>query len=130
MATYLLQEAQAAELLGIAAKTPLPVILVGDFNAIANQPTDPSNETYQLMLNAGFKDAWAELHPGVAGTTWPLLNSASTDTTTQRIDFVFYRGLVNARVASLAGDVKHDKVNDMWPSDHAGLRALLQIGAE
>jgi endonuclease/exonuclease/phosphatase family metal-dependent hydrolase len=128
--SYLLQEAQALELCGIAAKTPFPVILVGDFNAIANQQTDPSNETYQVMLNAGFKDAWAELHPGVLGTTWPLDNAATIDTTTQRIDFVFYRGLVNARVASLAGDVKHDKVEGMWPSDHAGLRALLQIGAE
>ncbi len=129
-ASYLLQQAQAKELSDVPANTSLPVILVGDFNAIANLPTDPSNATYQEMLNLGFGDAWLDRNPPRPGLTWPLENATTKDTATQRIDFVFYRGLVNARTASLAGDSKQDKVDGMWPSDHAGLRALLQVGRQ
>jgi endonuclease/exonuclease/phosphatase family metal-dependent hydrolase len=125
--SYLLLQAQAKELSDVPANTSLPIILVGDFNAIANEPADPSNATYQEMLNLGFGDAWAERTPPRPGLTWPLLNSSTTDTATQRIDFVFYRGLLNPLVTSLAGDMKNDRVDGMWPSDHAGLRALLQV---
>lgn len=130
-ATYLLIQAQAKELSDVPANTNLPVILVGDFNAIANDLTDPSNATYQEMLNLGFGDAWTDRNrPPLPGLTWPLINSSTVDTASQRIDFVFYRGHVTARQARLAGDSRQDRVDDMWPSDHAGLRALLQVGEE
>ncbi len=128
--TFLLQQAQAMELNFGPANTSLPVILAGDFNAIANEPTDPSNATYQEMLNFGFGDAWADRNPPRPGLTWPLENSSTVDTATQRIDFVFYRGLLNSRETRLAGDDKQNRVDGMWPSDHAGLRALMQIGAQ
>lgn len=126
-ASYQLIQAQAYELSNVPANTSLPVILVGDFNAIANESTDPSNATYQEMLSLGFHDAWSERNPPAAGLTWPLDNSSNIDTATQRIDFVFYRGQIDAKETRLAGDMKQDKVDGMWPSDHAGLRALLQI---
>jgi endonuclease/exonuclease/phosphatase family metal-dependent hydrolase len=129
-ATFLLQQAQAMELNYGPANTSLPVILAGDFNAIANDLTDPSNATYQEMLNFGFGDAWADRNPPRSGLTWPLMNSSAVATATQRIDFVFYRGILNARETRLAGDSKQDQIEGMWPSDHAGLRALLQIGAQ
>jgi hypothetical protein len=37
---------------------------------------------------------------------------------------------LNSRETRLAGDNKQDRVDGMWPSDHAGLRALMQIGAQ
>jgi endonuclease/exonuclease/phosphatase family metal-dependent hydrolase len=129
--TYALIQLQAKELSDVPASTNLPVILVGDFNAIANEPTDPSNATYEEMLNLGFGDAWIDRNrPPLPGLTWPLIDSSTVDTATQRIDFVFLRGHVTAREARLAGDAKQDQVDGMWPSDHAGLRALLQIGQE
>jgi endonuclease/exonuclease/phosphatase family metal-dependent hydrolase len=128
--SYLLLQAQAKELSDVPANTSLPVILVGDFNAIANDPIDPSNATYQEMLNLGFADSWLERGAAKTGLTWPLMNTSTADTATQRIDFVFHRGLVNARVADLGGDKKQDRVDNQWPSDHAGLRVLLQLGAE
>jgi endonuclease/exonuclease/phosphatase family metal-dependent hydrolase len=130
-ASYLLMQAQAKELSDVPANTNLPVILVGDFNAIANEPTDPSNATYEEMLNLGFGDAWVDRNrPPLPGLSWPLINSSLVDTATQRIDFVFYRGQVTAREARLAGDATQDRVDGMWPSDHAGLRALLQVGEQ
>src|SRR4051794_38361392 len=107
---------QAKELSDVPANTSLPVILVGDFNAIANDLVDPSNATYQEMLNLGFSDSWLERGAAKPGLTWPLLNVSKVDTATQRIDFVFHRGLVNARVADLAGDKKQDRVDGQWPS--------------
>lgn len=128
--TYYLLMAQAQELSLGPANTSLPVILVGDFNAIANDLTDPSNWTYQEMLNMGFGDAWADRNAPGEGLSWPLLNASTVDTATQRIDFVFYRGHVKPLVTRLAGDMKHDKVDGMWPSDHAGLDALLQVSEQ
>lgn len=125
--SYLLLQAQAKELSDVPANTSLPVILAGDFNAIANQLTDPSNATYQEMLNLGFHDSWEEIHPSWPGLTWPLENASLVDTATQRIDFVFHRGDVTAREAWLEGDDWYDRVDGMWPSDHAGLGALLQV---
>jgi endonuclease/exonuclease/phosphatase family metal-dependent hydrolase len=129
-ASYLLIQAQAYELSSVPANTSLPVILAGDFNAIANEPTDPSNATYQEMLNLGFGDAWADRNPPALGLTWPLDNASTADTATQRIDFVFYRGHLDALETRLAGDKKQDKVGGMWPSDHAGLRAMIQVNAQ
>ena len=129
-ATYLLLQTQGKELSDVPANTNLPVILAGDFNAIANQPTDPSNTTYQLMLNLGFGDSWEEVHPRLPGLTWPLENSSRVGTATQRIDFVFHRGHAKAWEARVIGDAWYDRVGHMWPSDHAGLGALLQVGAD
>lgn len=128
--TYLLQQAQAKELSDGPANTSLPVILAGDFNAIANDLNDPSNKTYQEMLNLGFGDAWMARNPNNLGLTWPLLDASPVDTATQRIDFVFYRGRVTPRESRLAGDSKQDRIDGLWPSDHAGLRALLQVGGQ
>jgi endonuclease/exonuclease/phosphatase family metal-dependent hydrolase len=125
--SYLLLQAQAKELSDVPANTSMPVILAGDFNAIANQLTDPSNATYQEMLNLGFDDSWADVHPQWLGLTWPLENSSRVNTASQRIDFVFHRGDVKAREAWLEGNQWYDRVDGMWPSDHAGLGALLQV---
>ena len=126
-ASYLLLQGQAKELSDVPANTSMPVILAGDFNAIANDLTDPSNATYQEMLNLGFGDSWMEVHPRRPGLTWPLENSSLVSTATQRIDFVFHRGHVQAREARLEGNKSHDRIGGMWPSDHAGLEALLQV---
>ncbi len=129
-ATLLVQQAQAMELSNIPGNTSLPVIIAGDFNAIANIPTDPTFATYQEMLNLGFGDAWTARHPQRPGLTWQLVDSSPVDTATQRIDYIFYRGLVNPRTSSLAGDAKQDRIDGLWPSDHAGVRALLQVGVQ
>src|SRR4029078_5144291 len=50
--------AQATELLQGPAATSLPVVLAGDFNADAENPSDP---TYQLLLSGGFLDAWEQI---------------------------------------------------------------------
>jgi len=129
-ATLLVQEAQAGELIAGPANTSFPVIIAGDFNANAADPNDLTFATYQEMLQAGFQDAWATTHPQDPGLTWQLVDSSAVDTATQRIDFIFSRGPVRALTSRRAGTDSHDRVGGVWPSDHAGVRAVLQVGSE
>ena len=129
-ATLLVQEAQAFELISGPANTSFPVIIAGDFNADAANPNDLTFATYQEMLQAGFQDAWATTHPRDPGLTWQLVDSSTVNTATQRIDFIFSRGPVRALTSRLAGAAPHDRTGGLWPSDHAGVRAVLQVGSE
>jgi endonuclease/exonuclease/phosphatase family metal-dependent hydrolase len=125
------QQAQVLELLATAGNTSLPVVLVGDFNADANDTTSPTFPTYQLLLNAGFVDAWAEKFPDMPGNTCcqdtNLQNATSN--LTQRIDLVLYRGNFKVERIKLIGDQPLDRTpSGLWPSDHAGLSAVLSLG--
>ena len=129
-ATLLVQEAQAGELIAGPANTSFPVIIAGDFNADAANPNDLTFATYQEMLQAGFQDAWATTHPQDPGLTWQLVDSSTVDTATQRIDFIFSRRPIRALTSRLAGAAPHDRTGGLWPSDHAGVRAVLQVGEQ
>jgi endonuclease/exonuclease/phosphatase family metal-dependent hydrolase len=131
-ATALIQQAQAAELILGPANTLMPVIIAGDFNADAANPNDPTFATYQEMINAGFGDAWAATHPNEPGFTWGQTpgDRNPVSTLTQRIDFVFFHGEIRALNSRVAGAEPHDRINGLWPSDHAGVRATLQVGKD
>ena len=117
--------AQATELLQGPANTALPVVLAGDFNADAENPTDP---TYQLLLSAGFTDAWKVTHPDEPGYTWPLflVNPFEYVSPFQRLDLVLTRGAVEATKADLVGERDVTPQRPM-PSDHAGVVATLRL---
>ena len=119
---------QAAELIAGPANTPLPVIIAGDFNANTADPNDPTFATHREMVNAGFVDAWSATQPGDPGLTWQLVDSSAVNTATQRIDYIFGRGPVRPLTTRLAGAAKHDRIAGLWPSDHAGVHAVLQVG--
>jgi len=122
---FAVQEAQAAELLSGPAATKLPVVLVGDFNS----PGDGSGATYNSIIAAGFDDAAVEAGIGSLATCCQaadLLNSGST--LTQRIDFVLFRGAFSVHGAVTIGDSQADRTpSGLWPSDHAGLAATLEL---
>lgn len=129
-----IQAGQIAELLGIVDQSPLPVIMVGDFNSNADGAT---TETYQDVLDAGFVDTWLVGNPRGVGYTAnqepDLLNAESQ--LFHRIDFVFYRDeftrgaghFQGAVMAELVGEEQDDRTSPkgMWPSDHAGVSARL-----
>jgi endonuclease/exonuclease/phosphatase family metal-dependent hydrolase len=116
------QRAQAGELIAGPARTELPVVLLGDFNA------RPDSATYRALIAAGFDDAWTRTHPdGPAGLTCchahPLDDPA--DTLTARIDLILTRGPIAATEAFVVGDAPADFRSGLWPSDHAGVVATL-----
>jgi endonuclease/exonuclease/phosphatase family metal-dependent hydrolase len=129
-ATLLIQEAQAKELSdGPAYEMNMPVIIAGDFNADA-LGTDASIATYKEMIGLGFADAWGTRYPKDPAPTWQLVDSKPVDTAFQRIDYIWTLGNVCPLNLSLAGAAPQDKVGSFWPSDHAGVRALLKLGCE
>lgn len=117
------QVAQAAELLSFVRTTGLPVILVGDFNANAEQGPDHSATTGNIT-GFGFSDAWRVFNPPGTGFTWPLYAEdflAGTPVTPyERIDLTFarYLNVLNVHQTGLTAP---------WPSDHTGVVTTVQI---
>ena len=125
-----IQLAQMNELLTSAASTKLPVVLAGDFNADAANPSDLSFATYQAAIDAGFADAWLQGHHPDLGFTCcqaqDLLNPASM--LSLRIDLVLVRGDLHAARIGLVGDRQEDRTpSGLWPSDHAGVAATISL---
>src|SRR5262249_1307352 len=114
-------------LLAGPASTPLPVILVGDFNSRAD---GAGTASYGLLRGAGFDDAWSQTHPNEPGNTFGHdadLRNATADFT-QRIDLVLYRGDLRALDADVGGDEVADRTSSgLWPSDHGGVVAVLGV---
>lgn len=119
------QRAQAKELLAGPAATSLPLLLVGDLNS----PGDGTGVTYNDLMTAGFSDAWTEAGSGPGLTcceAGDLLNVAST--LDRRIDLVLFRGEFTALRTHVVGNDASDKTpSGMWPSDHAGVVAVLRV---
>jgi endonuclease/exonuclease/phosphatase family metal-dependent hydrolase len=133
----LVREAQAIEAIAGPANTSLPVVLVADANSNANG--DATTPAYSSFIGAGFADAWFESHPGQIVSTCcneelltnPTFPSPADDE--GRIDVVLFRGAgdFHALGADLFGTNPADRVFNglalIWPSDHAGVAATLQI---
>lgn len=128
-----LRALQASQLMGALATTE-PVVLMGDFN------DNPGSPMYNVVASAGFTDVWRAMRPSVDGLTCcfsPVLDDANAnDAFTQRIDYVFARGLAH-RNGQLLGKIEllgttpasrlQGPATMIWPSDHAGLAVDLLI---
>ncbi|WP_167530307.1 endonuclease/exonuclease/phosphatase family protein [Microbispora hainanensis] len=127
---FTVQRAQAQELVASAANTRLPVVFVGDFNANASDPDDPTFATYRFLLDQGFADAWKLRRPGDPGFTCcqapDLRNPVSS--LTRRIDLVLFRGAFGVKNINVVGNREADRTPlGLWPSDHAGVVATLRL---
>ena len=136
----LVQTAQATELVGPSGPTDtgMPVIMVGDFNS----PADGSGTaTYNILVGAGFTDAWSQTNSGDPGYTWSQNDDLRGDPATcnpppaddpERIDLVLHRGDLMARSADRVMEpvIPTDPATGpLWPSDHAGVAATIGIHA-
>jgi endonuclease/exonuclease/phosphatase family metal-dependent hydrolase len=120
-----IQLQQTNELLQLAGNTTLPLVLVGDFNTAADEPSHPSHVIYEALINAGLTDAWKRNSAGfTCCQDEDLLNPKSK--LSVRIDLVLFRGDFDAKEVNLIGDKHSDKTpSGLWPSDHAGITATL-----
>lgn len=114
-----LQVLQAGELLPLISNTTGPMVFVGDINSDGNA----SGTSYQT-LTAPLTDA---VPAGAAPTCCQddELRNASSELGT-RIDVVLYRGFDSVVEAEVVLDEPTDRVNGIWPSDHAGVWAELR----
>lgn len=123
-----IREQQGEEIRLGPANTSLPVIVGMDSNAQGYPfPQDP---TYIDFMVAGFQDTWSEVMPGVLGLTCcqePFLDNSKPELS-QRVDLVLTLGNVEAQRAAVFGADQSSKTpGGLWPSDHAGLAAQLNV---
>jgi endonuclease/exonuclease/phosphatase family metal-dependent hydrolase len=100
-------------------------VVVGDFNA------EPVEATYARMRAAGFRSALAEVNGADPAVTWPSgLQAPAMDTDGDPgcLDYIWLRGSVRATAARLVFDRPASDDPTLYPSDHLGLSAMLEIG--
>jgi endonuclease/exonuclease/phosphatase family metal-dependent hydrolase len=120
------RDAQAAALLSWldAAPPTAAQVVVGDFNAI---PAEPG---YARMVAAGFRSAHLEANGAEPPVTWPSgLQAPAMDTDGDPgcLDYIWVRGAAAVPAARVVYDrpAVHDRT--LYPSDHFGLVADLEI---
>ncbi|WP_455221673.1 endonuclease/exonuclease/phosphatase family protein [Kaarinaea lacus] len=137
----LVQSIQAQELIGVLSQSPLPVVLVGDFNSSPEDAVDPTGAVpaYLQLVMSNFADTWLYRRgaplPGYTCCQNELLDN-DTSLLNMRIDHIFVRSpeeypnvLQDAKVLSnTVGDDPEDKTpSGLWPSDHAGVWARINL---
>jgi endonuclease/exonuclease/phosphatase family metal-dependent hydrolase len=120
------RDQQAVALLDWLAGAPPSdaVIVMGDFNAAPREPT------YARMVDAGFRSAFAEANGAEPSVTWPSgLQAPAMDTDGEPdcLDYIWVRGSVRVDDARLVFDRPHPDDQTLYPSDHFGLAARLEI---
>jgi endonuclease/exonuclease/phosphatase family metal-dependent hydrolase len=119
------REAQAHALTAWLASARGPLVVVGDFNA---EPTEP---TYRVMLDAGFRSAHAEANGAEPALTWPSGIQApgkDDDGAPGCLDYIWVRGAITVESCRLAFDRPAVGDPTLYPSDHVGLSARIRIG--
>jgi endonuclease/exonuclease/phosphatase family metal-dependent hydrolase len=106
----------------------LPMIVMGDFNAVEGTPWIAS-----LRSEAGFVDAFRVANPAARGfTVWQRIE-ARTPTVARRVDYVFVvpgREATGRVVASHVVLDQPERGQDgamLWPSDHYGVLARVDV---
>jgi endonuclease/exonuclease/phosphatase family metal-dependent hydrolase len=121
------RDAQAAVILDWLSTAPATdaTIAMGDFNA------DPTEPTYARMTAAGFLSAYGEANGAEPAVTWPSGLQApamDTDGDPDCLDYIWVRGAVRVADARLVFDRPDPEDPTLYPSDHLGIGARLEIG--
>lgn len=96
-----------------------PVIVMGDFNAVAE-----SSHPWSLMINAGFEDTWrATENRAGPDTTWNGFGRAYDNETPRRIDWILTRGPLE----TVSVEVDTYSREGRYPSDHFPYVARLKL---
>lgn len=120
------QVAQGHELAAALRRRSVPTILLGDLNSRAD---GTGTSTRADLLAAGFRDAWAEAHPGDVGLTCCHGDDLRElgGPFYSRIDYVLLKNGFRAVAAGIVGEAPADRISGLWPSDHAGVWARLRL---
>ncbi|MDO8483739.1 MAG: endonuclease/exonuclease/phosphatase family protein [Candidatus Limnocylindrales bacterium] len=100
-------------------------VVMGDFNA---NPREPAAER---MRARGYRSAYAEANGTDPAVTWPSGIQApgmDKDGDPACLDYIWVRGDVRVASARLEFDRPHPDDPTLYPSDHFGLSAQLELG--
>ena len=121
------RDGQGAAIVDWLAAAPATdaVIVMGDFNA------EPDEPTYGRMVGADFRSAFSEANGAEPAVTWPSGLQAPAmdfDGPPGCLDYVWLRGAICVVSARLAFDRPHPDDPTLYPSDHFGISARLEVG--
>ena len=100
-------------------------VVVGDFNA------NPQEPAAIRMRAAGYRSAYAEANGGDPAVTWPSGLQApamDTDGDPACLDYIWIRGAATVTDCRLAFDRPDPEDPTLYPSDHLGISAHLELG--
>jgi endonuclease/exonuclease/phosphatase family metal-dependent hydrolase len=100
-------------------------VVVGDFNA------DPAEPAAVRMRADGYRSAYAEANGAEPAVTWPSGLQApamDTDGSPECLDYIWIRGAVKVTDSRLVFDRPDPEDATLYPSDHLGISAHLEIG--
>ncbi len=100
-------------------------VVVGDFNA------DPAEPTYDRMVGAGFRSAYVEANGAEPAVTWPTgIQGPMIDTggSPECLDYIWVRGAATSKSCRLVFDRPAVGDPTLYPSDHIGVSAHLELG--
>jgi endonuclease/exonuclease/phosphatase family metal-dependent hydrolase len=122
-----IRDEQTAAILSWLAGAPAAdaTVLVGDFNA------DPAEPTPMRLRSSGFRSAYEEANGEEPAVTWPsglMAPAMDTDGEPECLDYVWVRDGVRVVSARLAFDRPDPEDSTLYPSDHFGISAQLEIG--
>lgn len=109
------------------AEAATATILVGDFNATPDEPA------YARLRAAGFRSAYLEANGAEPEVTWPSgLQAPAMDTDGDPgcLDYVWLRGHARAIDARLVFDRPAVGDPTLYPSDHLGVLATVEVGRD
>jgi len=121
------RDEQATTLLEWLAGSPAAdaTILVGDFNATPREPA------HARIVAAGFRSSFLEANGQEPEYTWPSglqAEAMDTDGDPGCLDYIWVRGEVRVVDCRLAWDRPAVDDPTLYPTDHLGLAAHLEIG--
>ena len=108
-----------------AAPAPDARIVMGDFNA------EPHEPTYARMRAAGWRSSYLEANGAEPAVTWPSgLQAPAIDTDGDPgcLDYIWLHGAARAVAARLAWDRPAVGDSTLYPSDHVGIVAEIEVG--
>jgi endonuclease/exonuclease/phosphatase family metal-dependent hydrolase len=120
------QVAQGQELGRALSAGKVPTVLLGDLNSRADGTGTP---THANLLALAFKDAWTQAHPNDVGLTCCHGDDLRElgGPFYSRIDYVLLKNGFRAVAAGIVGQSPSDRIDGLWPSDHAGVWARLRL---
>jgi endonuclease/exonuclease/phosphatase family metal-dependent hydrolase len=118
---------QVAQVLDWLTTAPSSVvqIVMGDFNAHPGEPA------VARMRAGGFRSAYADANGSEPSMTWPSgLQGPAIDTDGEPacLDYIWVRGVLRVDAARLVFDRPAVDDPTLFPSDHFGISAHLEIG--
>ena len=123
-----IQAEQTSELLAGPLNSELPVVLAGDLNSDANQPSWANGPAFEILVAAGFHDVWSALRRPNPGLTWPLFAEDPNGPAIprQRIDFVLTRG-DSLKAKTIVRTGLSPSAKGVWGSDHTGVFGVFAL---